>query len=342
MASKDNPMNTQMTGHEMLLNEMSRQHQDALASLRTNGTVASKIAKHAQSTGRLLLLGMGASHWVNRVAEPAYRAAGLDATAQPISEYLRAPIKGNQTVILTSQSGGSGEIIKYLDKTSDHSGMFGLTLDPQSSLATRVPSLLGAGGVEKAFAATRSLLVSLALHAAVLEKLGQETGDLIQCLENPTTHDDTKAAQHLSRSSCVVFSSRGILQGVADAGSLCLMELGRIPAFSLEGGQFRHGPFEMLAENIGVVLLVPANQDTDSVKRLAAECVDAGVCPVLFDLSGGDNVDGCITIPLAKRNGLAGAAEALVAMQTTLVKAANIMVPDVATPVRSTKVTDGE
>lgn len=326
----------------MLEYEMSRQHQDALDSFLAAEDMAASIAAHAKSTGRLLLLGMGASHWINRVVEPAYRAVGIDATAQPISEYLRAPINGDKTIILTSQSGGSGEIIKYLDDTPDHNGIYGLTLDPQSALATRVPSLLGAGGVEKAFAATRSLLVSLALHGAVLSKLGYATDTLVKALETPAEYDAQDGITHLSRCASVIFSSRGILQGVADAGSLCLMELARIPAFSLEGGQFRHGPFEMLDTNIGVVLLAPAGDDADTTKRLAAECVKAGVRPVLFDLSGGAAVEGCINIALAEREGLAGAAEGLVAMQAMLVKTASAMVPDVGSPVRSSKVTDGE
>lgn len=337
-------MHTQMekTGLQMLEYEMSRQHMDALASFHAAEEMASKIAAHAKSTGRLLLLGMGASHWINRVVEPAYRAAGIDATAQPISEYLRAPLKGKKTIILTSQSGESGEIIKYIDETSNHSGIYGLTLDAQSQLGSRIPSLLGVGGVEKAFAATRSLLISLALHAAVLAQLGQPMNDLLDFLSEPATYDDEAAVEHLSSSSCVVFSSRGVMQGIADAGSLCLMELARIPAFSLEGGQFRHGPFEMLGEGIGVVLISPAGSDADSVRRLAEECVAAGTRPVFFDLSGQDPVDGAVNISLKVRTGLAGAAEGLVAMQAALVKTADAMVPDVGTPVRSTKVTDGE
>ncbi len=335
--------NASLTGLQMLQDEMGRQHKDALSSFHLAEPIAVEIAASLKNTGRLMLLGMGASHWVNRIVEPAYRAAGIDATAQVISEYLRAPIAGKpMTQILTSQSGGSGEIIRYLDDTPDHTHFFGLTLDSNSPLAQRLPSLIGAGGVEKAFAATRSILISLALHAAVLEKLGLPQDQLLAALSNPVECDDAEAVELLAKSKCIIFSGRNLLQGVADAGSLCLMELGRIPTLSLEGGQFRHGPFEVLKPGIGVILLAPVEDESDSVKRLASECVAAGMRPVLFDLRGGEAPEGCVTISLPNRPGMGGAAEAVVAMQAALVKAAALMVPEVGTPLRSSKVTNGE
>jgi len=66
----------------------------------------------------------------------------------------------------------------------------------------------------------------------------------------------------------VVYSGRGVLQGVAEAVALGLMELARMPAFAQEGGQFQHGPLEMLGEGIGVVLFRPAGNDAAGAQRL--------------------------------------------------------------------------
>ncbi|TIP34989.1 MAG: aminotransferase, partial [Mesorhizobium sp.] len=54
--------------------EMARQHQDALASFENNSDVAARVATSIGKTGRLVLLGMGASHAVARAVEPLYRA----------------------------------------------------------------------------------------------------------------------------------------------------------------------------------------------------------------------------------------------------------------------------
>ena len=54
--------------------------------------MAGRIAGAIRETGRVLLLGMGASHAAGRAVEPLYRALGVDALALPLSEQLYAPL----------------------------------------------------------------------------------------------------------------------------------------------------------------------------------------------------------------------------------------------------------
>ncbi len=54
--------------------------------------MAAKAATSLKKTGRLLLIGMGGSHAVNRAVEPLYRACGIDALALPLSEQLGQPL----------------------------------------------------------------------------------------------------------------------------------------------------------------------------------------------------------------------------------------------------------
>ena len=48
-------------------NEMARQHDDALASYEAAAGLATRIAEAFRSRRRVLLLGMGGSHAVNRM-----------------------------------------------------------------------------------------------------------------------------------------------------------------------------------------------------------------------------------------------------------------------------------
>ena len=153
------------SGHQQLLAEMGRQRGDALKTIARLRPQAGSHAALIADAGRLVLLGMGGSHWINRAAEPHYRACRIDATAHVLSEAMRAPLAGrSQLRIVTSQSGASGEIVRYLDEHPGLDRIIGMTLDPDSPLAKNSQALIGAGGVETAYAATRSLVVTLAMH----------------------------------------------------------------------------------------------------------------------------------------------------------------------------------
>jgi fructoselysine-6-P-deglycase FrlB-like protein len=331
------------TGLELIRAEMARQHADALASLAANKAVAQRMADSQRRTRRLVLLGMGGSHYVNRMAEPLYRAQGIDATALVVSEVLRAPLAAQpRTVLLTSQSGRSGEIVHYLGGAPDKEERFGMTLDAESPLAIAVPSLIGQGGVERAFAATRSLTISLALHGAVLEALGVDARPLVEALQKPPASSVDAAIDALAGCSAVVYSGRGVLAGVADAAALGLMELARLPAFAQEGGQFQHGPLEMLGKDIGVVLFRPAGPDAKAAIRLVEVSRAAGCTVIVYDASGTAAIEGAITIAVPAAEGLAAAAALFPAMQETMIGVAMRRVSNVGEPVRSTKVTDGE
>ena len=331
------------SGVALIRGEMQRQHGDALASMDTAADMAKKIAASIARTGRLALIGMGGSHCMNRTAEALYRAEGIDTLAITASEQLYQPIPGLETWtrIFTSQSGGSAEIVRLLDgKGADDT--FGLTLNAESELAQTIPCLVGVGGPETAYAATRSLLVTLALHAAILEALGASQGDVLALLKSPLMPDVSSALPPLADVSSIIFSARSCLVGVTEAGALGLLELARMPGFAIEGGQFRHGPIEALNPDIGVVLVRADDASAKLSVGLAEICLSAGVTPVVFDASGLPDMPGCVTIPLQQSSGLAAVIAALPPLQSLLLALAETRVENVGVPIRAQKITDTE
>ncbi len=104
------------TGLAAIRAEMARQHADARRSLDAAAAMAGRVADSVRRTGRLRLVGMGGSHCVNRCAEAVLRGYGIDAAAVVASEALYAPFpSGPATTVLTSQSGGSAEIVRGQD-----------------------------------------------------------------------------------------------------------------------------------------------------------------------------------------------------------------------------------
>lgn len=322
--------------------EMARQQDDALASFRGNGAMAAKAAASLRRTGKLLLLGMGGSHAVGRAVEPLYRRLGIDAIALPLSEQLGAPlILDGRTVFITSQSGESAEVLRWFEETGGNADTFGFTLEENAFLARTAPSLIGHGGTEKAFAATRSLTVSFSLHLAILAALGEDVSQAVEALENPGEPAIDAALAVLSNVRSVVTSGRR-LQGLAEAIALGFTELSRIPCFSLEGGQLRHGPMEMLSPEVGIVLFRSDDATTDLVTAMATSVVEAGAKLVVFDASGRPPVPGAVTIAFPPLTGLAAVFAMLPTAQRLMIAFAAARVENAGTPVRSTKITRSE
>ncbi|MEZ2329354.1 SIS domain-containing protein [Mesorhizobium sp. RCC_202] len=322
--------------------EMARQHQDALASFKSNKDAAAKVAASIRRNGRLILLGMGASHAVARGVEPLYRAHGIEAIALPLSEQLgqKLPLAG-KTVIVTSQSGESAEVVRWFSEADQHADTFGLTLEAGSFLGRTVPCLVGAGGTELAFAATRSLTVTFALHLAILAALGEDPAAALSVLEAREAAAIDAALAALDKVQTVVTSGRR-LQGVAEALALGLTELSRLPCYSLEGGQLRHGPMEMLSPKIGIVLFRGDDPTADLVTAMAVSVVETGAPLILFDASGKPPVAGAVTLAFRPASGLAAIFAMLPVAQRLMIAFADARVDNAGTPVRTTKITRSE
>ena len=329
-------------GLRLMQAEMARQCRDALASMDGNGAAARAAAEAMRATGRVVLYGIGGSHYVNRAVEPLYRELGLDCRALGASEALMSPLPDfPRAAVIVSQSGESGEIVELLSCPAGRERRFGITLEAGSTLARAAgAALVGAGGTEHAFAATRSIIVTLALHAAILEALGLPQDAFRAVLSADAPADTAAVDAALVGCDVVAFAGRHVLQGIAQSGALSMMELARVPTIGWEGGQFRHGPFEFLRPGLGILLLRSAGVDAPGVAPLVTACVEAGCTTVVFDASGETPLPGCLTVTLPRNAGLAAGLSMLLAFQPLNIAVARRRVSGrIGTPVRTSKVT---
>lgn len=334
-----------MTEHEglrLMRVEMQRQCRDALDSMQAGRPVAARVAAAAKAAGRMVLYGIGGSHYVNRTVEPLYRAAGIDCRAMSPSEALMAPLpEARRVALFVSQSGESGEIVELLREPVGLDERYAISLNADSTLGRAArETLVCLGGPENAFAATRSIILTLAMHAAVLEALGQNMDALRAVFEADAPADMAPVDAALAACDVIVFAGRHVLQGVAQSGALSLMELSRVPAIGLESGQFRHGPFEFLRPGLGILLLRSAGRDHASVAPIAEVTVDAGCTTIVFDAGDGPLPNGVLRVRLPENEGIAAAASMLLSFQELNIAIARRRIAhDVGTPLRTTKVT---
>ena len=163
----------------------------------------------------------------------------------------------------------------------------------------------------------------------------------VAALEKPQEPSIEEALAALADVRSVVTSGRR-MQGLAEAIALGFTELSRIPCFSLEGGQLRHGPMEMLSPEVGVVLFRSEDATVDLVTAMASSVVEAGAKLVVFDASARTPVPGAATIAFLPLTGLAAVFAMLPTAQRLMIAFAAARVTDAGTPVRSTKITRSE
>ena len=331
-----------LTGLAAIRDEMARQKEDARTTLGQAQDRAATVAASIRRTGRLLLLGMGASHGLNRAVEPLFRHLGIDAMAVALSEQLDHPLPtAGRTVIVTSQSGESAEVVRWLQGPGPHGDCFGLTMDAGSTLGRALPGLVGAGGVETGFAATRSLYVGVALYGAVLGALGVDVAGLRAAFDLPDAPDITPAVALLGGAGSIVTSGRQ-LRGLAETLALGFIELARLPSFAIEGGQFRHGPMEMLGPGLGAVFFRGSDATGDRVAALAEAAAVTGTRTVVLDASGKAPAAGCLTLSPGRHDGLAALAAILPVSQHLMIGVAADRVAEPGVPMRTQKVTRTE
>ena len=329
-------------GLDLMHIEMARQRQDALLTFNAVAPAARVVAERIRAVGRLVLYGIGGSHHVNRIAETLYLDAGIDACAIVASHALLSPLPaGRRVALITSQSGRSGEILELLSQPAGTEERFGITLERDGPLAQKTSaSLVAAGGSEQAFAATRSIILSIAMHGAILEALGVSPRAALDVLTSATPHESTSISECLRDCDALVFSGRHVMRGVAQSEALSMMELARIATMAFEGGQFRHGPFEFLRPGLGVVLLRSAGPDAAGIDELARMASNAGCRTVIVDSSGLDPVSGGLTYALPRAEGLAAALQTLLLLQEVNMAVARQFIPRGAgTALRTSKIT---
>jgi len=329
------------SGATLILDECKRQHKDALSTLIANNDSAKQIADSITTQRNLFLLGMGASHFANEIAAARFRALGIDAFAIPASEALYNPIPRIGNVILTSQSGGSIEVIKWLEQNRDTNVIAGVTLNPNNPFGN-VPTLVGAGGAEKAFAATRSFSLTIAAFSGVLKHMGASDDDLISS-EEPTIDPNVEAlVSNFDAANTFVFAGRAALDGLAKLAALSAMELGQLPALGYEAGQFRHGPIEFLSPSIGVVFFRAPGMSAHAWRDLAQICDRAGAPTLIFDASGEEPLKHGLTVQFSSGNGMKAVYEMQPTLQALLLGIAAKRVSAISVPRFCSKVTDTE
>jgi glucosamine--fructose-6-phosphate aminotransferase (isomerizing) len=212
-------------------------------------------------------------------------AAGRPAVLVEAGELLHYAADGlgaESVVVMVSQSGESVEIVRLLERIGGRATVLGVTNEPESTLARRAELTLQLRAGTEGIVATKTYVATL---AALSVFVGTVTGALET--ELARSRRAVAALRELigrreavtrtlvetlgSRPRQLWTIARGPSMASAQAGSLILKEASHTAAEALTGGQFRHGPLEMVGSGHRALLFSPSGPTAPIVRRLAED-----------------------------------------------------------------------
>lgn len=261
---------------------------NAMAVYENYGPQMAQIA--ALHPRQVLFTGMGSSHWCSQGAVIALNRGGIPARMESASEILHYEgdaITSDTLLVLTSQSGESGEIVDILKNLPREQTVIGITNNPDSSLGRRADICLQMRVAPELAVSTRTYLASLVLSDMVAAALlGEDFRNSLaqfsaaaDVLADYLKNHNRMQEQIMGLFGCpssVCYIGRGFGRATAECGGLFTRETAKYPALSFDSGEFRHGPFEMVDDTFCCMVFAPEGVGLQMQKNLTEAIASHG------------------------------------------------------------------
>ena len=238
---------------------------------------------------KILFTGMVSSFFISQAAATLLTSNGIPAFVVNTGELLHSqyPILDTKTLLVCiSQSGESYEIVQLLHKKISSTTVIGITNEHNSTLAKQAThTLLCQAGTEemtstKTFTATYLVTYLLSLYLTrkqIDQTVGRILAEEVERLITSSARYLIPSLTLLGESPFVQLIGRGTDYASAAQSALMLMEATKTPASALLGGEFRHGPFEMVDKKFIGILFAHSQSATyqQSIKQ-SKEILDFG------------------------------------------------------------------
>lgn len=231
----------------------------------------------------IIFTGMGSSNYCAVTAELYLAEHGIACFRYSASELLhsyRKILDGNTLLIITSQSGESGEVVHLLESLPEHICVVGITNDPDSTLARRSTYCLMMNVKSERSVTTRTYMAGIAITLYLaMSRTGvsyaQFLKGLLKCMKNmeKLLEDLREKREELTNfpyiKNTLWLLGRGGDYGTALAGALFFREVARVMSTAELCGEFRHGPFEVVDEQFTAILITTGKEVCELDRNLA-------------------------------------------------------------------------
>lgn len=221
---------------------------------------------------KIIFTGMGSSYFISNAAANLFNQHNINAFAINTGELLhyQFPLLNKSTLLVCiSQSGESYEVVKILEKLSSEITVVAICNEPNSTLSRKAQVVLLSMAGKEDMTSTKTYistyLVAYLLWLAFTGKFNDssvaEIETTIQAVSGLLTNREqwlNNAVKTIAHSPFVQLVGRGPVFASVQQSALMFMEATRNPASALQGGEFRHGPMEMIKPGSRVVIFAPS------------------------------------------------------------------------------------
>jgi glutamine---fructose-6-phosphate transaminase (isomerizing) len=267
---------------------------------------------NAHRFDRVILTGMGGSL---HGAHPAHLAL---SRALPIPVILwesgeltqQAPqsVTARTLLIAISQSGESGEVRRLTEAATRPACVISITNGDDNALARWADIAVATHAGPERTASTKTYTAGLAaahLMVAHLTGTAQSAASEVQALSRrvadliaqmPAYAD--AAARHLGHTAPLTVIGRGDSYASAAMAALLTEEAAKLPCEGLTGGQFRHGPLELVRDGFRAIVYLGEGAARPLTEALVDRIASLGGRVVVIGTNPGSASDAVLTIDL--------------------------------------------
>lgn len=245
-----------------------------------------------RSAPQVIATGMGSSYFLAGALATLLASRGISVTALNAGELLHYgmdSIREGSLLIAISQSGESYETVNIVKRLKANDMKFTLatiTNEPESYLGKEASILLPtiAGREEKTstktFITAYQVIYMIAARAAGSIVAPEQWDRISESISVTLDQRDTTLPgmlRSLGDATYIQLIARGSAMAAASQSALMAMEASHTPSQAMAGGEFRHGPLEMVQPGFASVILAHSCSATfGQLMKLAGDILTFG------------------------------------------------------------------
>ncbi len=244
----------------------------------------------SESFEQVIFTGMGSSYFTSFAAANLFNGAGITSHVINASELLHYNLHVFQKKTLLfclSQSGESYEIKALQNKLPENVLCVGISNEADSTLAQKADmTFLSYAGPEYTTSTKTYVSIQLMVYIIGWALSGQWDQDKIDAIKNMVAsfQSDLEYYQNkidgildfMGDLSSLHLIARGACYSTAMQSSLMFKETLKVMTTGYLGGEFRHGPMEMVQEGFKSVLFAPKSKTYEQSIRMAKDIAQFG------------------------------------------------------------------